>query len=150
VVAPLLADRGLELFDVEYRGGVLRVSIDRPGGIDLDAIAQATHDVSELLDAEDLVPGERYTLEVSSPGVERPLRTPEHFRRYLGTTVAIKATAEVEGERRIQGRLDAVDDDTVTVDGRTLAYCQIERARTVFEWGPAPKPTTKKKKATTP
>ena len=149
VVAPLLADRGLELFDVEFRSGTLRVSVDRPGGIDLDAIATATQEVSALLDQEDLVPGERYTLEVSSPGVERPLRTPEHFRRYVGTTVSIKATADVDGERRVQGTLDAADDEGVTVDGRTFAYTQIERARTVFEWGPAPKPTTKKKKAAT-
>ena len=148
-VAPLLADRGLELFDVEYSGGTLRVSVDRPGGIDLDAIAVATEQVSALLDQEDLVPGERYTLEVSSPGVERALRIPDHFRRYIGTTVAVKTKPGVPGERRIQGTLEAADDDGITVAGRPLAYGEIERARTVFEWGPAPKPTTKKKKAAT-
>ncbi|HVF75125.1 MAG TPA: ribosome maturation factor RimP [Acidimicrobiales bacterium] len=147
-VAPLLADRGFELFDVEFTGGVLRVSVDRPGGIDLEGVAEATRHVSDLLDEEDLVPGQRYTLEVSSPGVERPLRTPDHFRRYLGTTVAVKTKPAVEGERRIQGTLEAADDDGITVAGRTLAYGEIDRARTVFEWGPAPKPTTKKKAAT--
>lgn len=146
-VAPLLADRGLELFDVEFSGGTLRVSVDRPGGIDLDAIAEATEQVSALLDREDLVPGERYTLEVSSPGVERPLRTPDHFRRYIGTTVSVKTKPGVPGERRIQGRLEAADDDGITVAGRTLAHGEIEKARTVFEWGPSPKPTTKKKAA---
>lgn len=149
LVAPLLAEQGLELFDVEFKAGTLRVSVDRPGGIDLDAIASATEQVSTLLDREDPVPDQTYTLEVSSPGVERPLRTPTHFRRYVGATVAVKTTPDVEGERRIQGRLESADDEGITVDGRTLAYGEIERARTVFEWGPAPKPTSKKKKAAT-
>lgn len=149
LVAPLLEAEGLELVDVELRGGTLRVSIDRPGGIDLHAVGVASEQVSALLDRHDPVPGDRYTLEVSSPGVERPLRTPEHFRRFVGTTVAVRTRPGIEGDRRIQGLLDAADDDGVTVAGRVLAYEEIERARTVFEWGSAPKPTStpRKKKA---
>ena len=149
LIEPPLTAQGVEIFDITYGGSRLLVTVDRPGGVDLDTVSAATEVVSAALDLHDPVPDERYTLEVSSPGLERPLRTPEHFRRYLGTTVAVKAAAGVEGERRFQGRLAAADDDGITVDGRTLAYGQIERARTVFEWGPAPRPTTKKKKATT-
>jgi ribosome maturation factor RimP len=151
LIAPLLADRGFELFDVELTAGTLRVSIDRPGGVDLDAVSAATEVVSAALDRHDLVPGERYTLEVSSPGLERPLRTPGHFRRFVGTTVSVKTRPDIPGERRVEGRLDAADDAGITVAGRVIPYGDIERARTVFEWGPVPKPTSaKKRKAATP
>ena len=79
----------------------------------------------------------RYTLEVSSPGVERPLRTPEHFRRFVGTSVAVKTRPDVEGDRRLEGTLEAADDEGVVVAGRRLAYDDIEKARTVFVWEPA-------------
>ena len=139
LVEPLLAARGLELFDVELRSGVLRISVDKDTGLDLDAISEASEVISEALDNEDPIPG-KYTLEVSSPGLERPLRTPAHFRRFVGTTVSVRTQPQVEGERRIQGTLEAADDDGITVAGRRLTYSEIERARTVFEWGPAPKP----------
>ena len=139
LVAPVLEADGLELFDVELRGGTLRVSVDRPGGIDMDALSTASERVSAVLDVHDPVPGERYTLEVSSPGVERPLRTPDHFRRFVGTTVAVRTQPGVEGDRRVEGVLEAADDQGVTVAGRTLTYEQIERARTVFTWGPTPR-----------
>ena len=139
LVEPILAQLGLELFDVEQKGAILRVSVDRAGGIDLDALSDATRAVSNALDDADPMPG-RYTLEVSSPGLERNLRTPAHFRRYVGTTVTIKTNPDVEGERRVTGVLDQVDDDAVVVAGRRLAYADIERARTVFEWAPTPKP----------
>jgi ribosome maturation factor RimP len=139
LVAPVLEADGLELFDVELRGATLRVSVDRPGGVDMEAISAASERVSAVLDAHDPVPGDRYTLEVSSPGVERPLRTPDHFRRFVGTTIAVRTRPGVEGERRIEGVLEAADDDGVTVAGRTLTYEQIERARTVFTWGPTPR-----------
>jgi ribosome maturation factor RimP len=149
LVEPLLAARGLELFDVELRGAVLRISVDRQDTLDLDTISEASEVVSAALDNEDPVPG-KYTLEVSSPGLERPLRTPAHFRRFVGTTVSVRTHSDVEGERRIQGNLDAADDEGITVAGRRLAHSEIERARTVFEWGPTPKraaatPRSKKK-----
>jgi ribosome maturation factor RimP len=150
LVEPLLAARGLELFDVELRSGILRISVDKDTGLDLDAISEASEVISDALDNEDPIPG-KYTLEVSSPGLERPLRTPAHFRRFVGTTVSIRTQPEVEGERRIQGTLEAADDDGITVAGRRLTYSEIERARTVFEWGPTPKraaanPRSKKNK----
>lgn len=145
LVQPLLEDMGVELFDVELKAGILRVSVDREGGIDLDAIGLAAQRVSDLLDQEDPIP-DRYTLEVSSPGLERTLRTPAHFRRYIGATVSVKTRPDVEGERRLQGPLDDADDDGITVAGRHLAYADIDRARTVFEWGGQPKPNEKNAK----
>jgi len=143
-VTPLLADLGLEIYDIEHAGGVLRISIDKPGGIDLDAIALATRVVSRQLDHDDPIPG-RYTLEVTSPGIERPLRTREHFDRAVGQVVNLRTHPDVEGDRRARGELLAVDADGITVrveDGseRTIRYEEIERARTVFEWGPGAGP----------
>jgi ribosome maturation factor RimP len=149
VVGGPLSDHGFELVDVERQGPVLRVTIDRDGGVDLNAITEATRLVNDLLDGNDLI-GDTSGLEVSSPGVERPLRTPAHFRRFVGTEVAVKAKPGVEGERRLAGILEAADDDGVVVAGRRLAYADIERARTVFVWPasgrPAGKGTSQKKK----
>ena len=150
LVEPLVTANGLELVDVEHGPGLLRIYLDRlEGGIDLETITRYSEQISDLLDVHDPVPG-RYTLEVSSPGLERPLKTPAQFQRFVGTVVNVKVKSRVEGERRLQGPLTAADDETVTVSGRTLRYEDIEKARTVFEWGPTPKKTPQKtKKATT-
>ena len=145
LVEPVLSAADLELVDVELKGATLQVFVDREGGVDLETVAEASEKVSTVLDEHDPVPG-RYTLEVSSPGVERPLRTPAHFRRFVGTTVAVRTHPHVEGERRIEGVLAAADDDGVVVGERRLSYGEIERARTVFTWGPAPKPGSPKSK----
>ena len=139
IVEPLLAEQGLECFDVEFAGGRLVVMADRPGGVDLDALTEATRRISAALDRADPVPG-HYILEVSSPGLERRLRTPEHFRRSTGSTVSVKLQPGTDSPRRLTGRLDAADDTAITVAGRAIPYGEIERAQTVFEWGPAPKP----------
>ena len=171
VVEPDLTAQGLEVVDVEHTGATLRVTVDRPGGIDLDTVSDASRRVSDILDRHDVVPG-RYTLEVSSPGIERPLRTPAHFRRAVGSRVAVKTVPDHDGERRLTGTLEAADDEGLVLrvdlesggdeddDGaRRLSYDEIDRARTVFEWGPAPKPghgsrsrpgQPRRKKASTP
>jgi len=154
LVEPLLTDLGLECFDVEYTGGRLIVMADRPGGVDLDALTDATRVISAALDQDDPVPG-HYLLEVSSPGLERRLRTPDQFHRFVGSTLSVKLVPTAEGARRLRGRLDAADDAGITLDGRVVAYADIERAQTVFEWGPAPKPgkrppTHRQQKAATP
>jgi ribosome maturation factor RimP len=151
LVAPHLEAAGLELYDLELAGGVLRILVDREGGADIDAISQVARAISRTLDEHDPIQG-KYTLEVSTPGLERPLRTPDHFRRALGAAVKVKTLPDVEGDRRVEGTIAAADDDGFTVttagDGqRTLRYDQIERARTVFVWGPADKPSDKKVKA---
>ena len=157
LVEPLVTPHGIELVDVEHGPGLLRIYldfIDPNRAIDLDTITTFSEQISDLLDLpanEDLVPG-RYTLEVSSPGLERPLKTPDQFKRFVGTKVNVKTRPQVEGERRFTGTLTDATDTTFTVDGRTLAYNEIDKARTVFEWGPTPKKTNaapkKTKKAT--
>lgn len=144
LVAPVVEDMGLELDHVEFTGGLLRITVDREGGVDIEALAKASEEVSRVLDAEDPIPS-RYTLELSSPGLERPLRTPAHFRRYIGTKVNVKTKPEVEGERRIEGVLEDADEQGFTVAGRRLSYDEVERAKTVFEWGGQPKPGAKKR-----
>lgn len=148
LIEPLAGELTLEVVEVEHAGGLLRITLDRPGGIDLEAITAASERISALLDLGDVVPGGRYTLEVTSPGLERLLRTPEHFERFLGHTVKIKTHPHVEGERRITGVLVEAGADAFTVEvteplpaqPRRLTYGDVEWARTVFEWGPAPKP----------
>jgi ribosome maturation factor RimP len=140
IVEPLLAEDGLECFDVEFGSGRLVVLADRDGGVDLGALTRATHKISAALDREDPIPGGRYVLEVSSPGLERRLRTPAHFRRYLGTTLSVKTVPGSAGDRRCKGTLTAADDDGIVIDERRIGYADIERATTVFEWEPAPKP----------
>lgn len=156
MVSPLIADLHLELYDIEFRGGTLRITVDTPpgseGGVSLDNIALLTRMISRDFDHDDPMPG-GYTLEVTSPGLERTLRTPAHFQRELGKTVALRLRDVVQGDRRVQGTLIAADEtqatirldedhggDTADLVERIVPYTQIDRARTVFVWGPAPKP----------
>jgi ribosome maturation factor RimP len=143
LVEPIVAGAGLSLYDLDLQGGVLRVVVDQPGGVGLDALTDVTRSVSRALDERDPIDG-RFTLEVSSPGLERALRTPAHFSGAVGRVVTIKTIPGAPGDRRLQGVLASVDDDGITVgdgdDARHVPFADIERARTVFEWGPAPKP----------
>ncbi len=159
VVAPLLQARGLDLYDVELAGAVLRVLVEGPCGVDLAVLGEVSGEISSALDRADPIPG-RYTLEVSSPGLERPLRRPPHFAAAVGTRVRLKTRPGAPGERRVEGELAAADDEGVTVDvgseRRRLAYDQIERAQVVFDWGPPPRqgrsggaPTTRGSKRST-
>jgi ribosome maturation factor RimP len=164
VLAPAVADLGLDLYDVDVTGSgrarILRVMVDRDGGVDLEAIAAATQAVSPLLDAPPLdavVPGP-YALEVSSPGLERPLRTPTHFARAVGETVSVKTRAgDDHGARRVRGVVTAADAAgfDLTLDDTTVqrvAYDDVGQAHTVFEWGDdtARTKSAKSKRATSP
>ncbi len=149
LVEPIAADLGLDIYDLEHRGGTLRVTLDTPAGaesgVSLDTLALASRLVSKELDQHDPIPS-RYTLEVTSPGVERTLRTPAHFQREIGKPVNIRLSDVEAAERRVQGVVEGADATSVTIrlgDGtaRTIVYDQIDRARTVFEWGPQPKPS---------
>jgi ribosome maturation factor RimP len=146
-VEPVVAALGLVLYDVEATGSgrarTVRVTVDRDGGVDLDAVAAASQALSPVLDADPAVqracPGP-YTLEVTSPGLERRLRTPAHFRRAVGSTVSVKTQGVDAGLRR-RGVLVAADDDGIDVEFDTgrerLGYDAVGQARTVFEWGPS-------------
>ena len=151
LVEPLVADADLDLYDLDLAGGVLSVLVDAPGGADIDAISRLARSISRALDEHDPIQGS-YALEVGSPGLERPLRTPGHYVGAIGSTVKVKTRPGIEGERRVEGTVTAADDHGVTVRdaegvARTLPYDDIERARTTFEWGSAAKPQRKKAKA---
>ena len=147
-LAPIVESLGLAVYDVTLTGGdrpTLTVLLDRAGegAIDLDELETATRTISAALDASDPVNG-RYLLEVSSPGLERPLRTPEHFAGAIGEVVTAKAR-DAEGHvERLRGTLVAADADTITITtdagDHTVALDAVDAARTLFEWGPAPKP----------
>jgi ribosome maturation factor RimP len=146
LVEPAVAAAGLELWDVEVSRTLVRVLIDRPGGIDLDSLAGvANRVVSPLLDEHpELTPPGRFQLEVSSPGVERTLRTPEQFRRYIGQQITVKTTVPIEGSRRHNGILTSVSEGSIGLNPGGVAESSIEipmgdvdRARTVLVWGPS-------------
>jgi ribosome maturation factor RimP len=134
--------RSLRLWDVELGGqpgrSILRVYVDADGGIDLDTVAEVSEELSRALDLHDPIPG-RYTLEVSSPGLERTLKRPEHFAYSVGSPVVVKTTKPLVKEgNRIEGLLAAADKTVavVTTDGGNVdvPYDVIKSARTVFEW----------------
>jgi ribosome maturation factor RimP len=144
LVEPLIVARGAELYDVVLGGATLQVLVG--GGVDLEVLSELTRDISVALDEADPMP-DRYTLEVSTPGLERTLRTPAHFGAAVGEKVKVKTTARAE-VRRVDGVLTAADDEGFVVDTgteqRRLSYDDVERARTVFEWG-ADKPVSPSK-----
>ena len=148
LVAPIAADLQLDVYDIERRGATMRVTLDTPpgseGGITLDSLSLATRLISRELDHEDPITG-HYTLEVTSPGLERQLRTPAHFQREIGKTITARLRDPQADPRRVQGVLTAADETSATLlldDGteRTLALHDLDKSRTVFEWGPKPKP----------
>ncbi len=141
LIRPVIEGSGLELVDVAFRREsgrrVLRVVVDREGGVDVDTIAELAEKVSRRLDVEGFAPGP-YALEVSSPGIERTLKRPRDFERRVGDTVKVKTTTPVEGRTNIAGQLVSADDDGIVVaaDGRELRvrYPDIASARTVVDW----------------
>ncbi|MGQ0825976.1 MAG: ribosome maturation factor RimP [Actinomycetota bacterium] len=146
-VAPVLAGLGCTCYDVEITGRgagrTVRVLVDRDGGVDLETITAVTQAVSPVLDDTPALGTGPYLLEVSSPGIERPLRTPDHYRGAIGAEVSVRYHT-AEGPRRVRGVLaDAGDTHcVVAVDGarEEISYTNVTQARTVFEWGPQPRP----------
>jgi ribosome maturation factor RimP len=110
--------RGFELVDVEIKKGrdgqIVRLYVDKEGGIGLDELESVSHEVSAILDAEDPVKG-HYTLEVSSPGLDRPLKDEKDFRRFLGKLARISSYEPVDGRRHWTGRLTEIEEGAVTV-----------------------------------
>jgi ribosome maturation factor RimP len=138
---PLLAQLGYELVDLDYAAGrrhaLVRVFIDRPQGVGVDDCERISHELAALLDVEDPVPI-AYTLEVSSPGLDRVLRTPAHFQRFVGERIWLELQVARDGRRRYTGRLEAVSPEGIelTVDGAKVAvrFSEIERARLAPQW----------------
>jgi ribosome maturation factor RimP len=139
LLASTCAALRLDLYDVELRASTLSVTVDRQGGLDLDAVAEVARILSAALDEhEALVPAHHYDLEVSSPGLERPLRKPRHFESALGSVVAIRLGPGVSGQRRFEATLLRADDSGIEISdsgqSRHFDYADIERAHMVFDW----------------
>ena len=134
---------GLEIVEVQLLGGggsrVLRIFIDKPAGVthaDCEFISQQ---VGTILDVEDVIPGSRYTLEVSSPGVERKLSKPRDFERFVGQKVKIALRQPVENQRTWVGALTSFAEGIITLEpspGKSVQFAldQVERANLKFEW----------------
>ena len=140
LLGPVVAGLGYELWEIEYApragGGLLRLYIDAADGISLEDCERVSRAVSETLDQADPIPGQ-YTLEVSSPGLDRVLRTQAHFARFAGERVKLEMMRPVGGRKRFQGRLQTVGESEITLamDGGTvsLPIDDIHRARLVPE-----------------
>ncbi len=149
-----LMDQGLEILDVELKSGSLRVTLDSEAPLDLDRIAKASTLISRLIDdSAEFDQIGQFNLEVSSPGVERTLRTESHFKRFVGSKLSVKMKQDFSGPRRISGVLKNAEGGVVTIqnsDAQASPYSDIEvkiddieRARTVFEWGAQKPPKAK-------
>jgi ribosome maturation factor RimP len=141
LVAPVVEAAGLDLVEVTFHREagrkVLRVVVDRDGGVDLDTISDTAEKVSRRLDLEGFAPGP-YALEVSSPGIERPLRRPVDFERRVGDRVKIRTAEPIEGARNHTGVLVSADAEAIVIatDGGELhvPHDRIASARTVADW----------------
>lgn len=141
-IEQVLGNMGLELVDLEFKrepgGQVLRVFIDRPGGVDLDTCSEVSEAIGRRLDEVDLIEA-HYNLEVSSPGVDRPLTKPKDFKRFIGSKVSVrKIEPAADGRRRFTGILISADETgfEIKVDNQTLSfkYDEVRKARLVFEF----------------
>lgn len=138
LLEPTIEQLGYELADLELklagRDSLVRVFIDKPEGVGLADCETVSRQVSAVLDVEDPVPG-HYVLEVSSPGLDRKLKKPAHFRRYVGEEIRVQLRFPVEGRRKFRGRLIAAGEDTIQieVDGQLheLPITTIDAARLV-------------------
>jgi ribosome maturation factor RimP len=145
LVEPYLAAEGVELDDVELHGGgkMLRVVVEAEEPLDVGRIASLSRSISRLIDENDPFPGS-YTLEVTSPGLERKLRRPAQYQKSVGSEVAVKTYAPIGEEKHHKGRLVSANDEGIVVDvdgtERSIAYGDVATARTVFVWEKGKKP----------
>ena len=142
IVQRVAASDGIEVVEVEFKGSggnqLLRISIDKPQGVSHADCEMISHDVGTILDVEDIVPG-HYTLEVSSPGVERKLLKPNDYIRFQGKKAKIVLRQPVENQRHWEGRLAGLEESMVSLEvgaDRVLRFplSQVERANLKFEW----------------
>ncbi|MFH1283709.1 MAG: ribosome maturation factor RimP [bacterium] len=136
-VANIIEPRGFELVDLEYRKEskqwILRIFIDKPGGVTVDDCAQVSDRISFLLDSEDKIPGQ-YKMEVSSPGLDRKLKKRSDFERFLNSDVILKTFKPIENQRNFTGKLVSASEkciviEDVTTGKRQISYEDIALAR---------------------
>jgi len=151
LATPLVEEEGIEVWGVDFRPEagrwVLRLALDREGGVSLDELTRVHRQLSDLLDAHDPVPW-RYTLEISSPGIIRPLLRPSHFRRYYGKRVRVLTHQEQQGKRVFIGTVSGVGEDHVVLVDETTSEVQIpwENMRKATTEHDFPVPRSSKKK----
>lgn len=142
VAEPILRSLGLELFDIEYsgsqRGGALRIFIDKKEGVTLDDCEKVSRYLGQALDLEDPIP-HRYTFEVSSPGLDRPLKRKDDFLRFLGKRAKIKTLSPIDNQKVFVGRLIDFKEDQVSLRldhgvERQIPFDQIAQARLEVEF----------------
>ena len=141
VLEPTVESMGFELWGIELLSGVrqpmLRVYLEGASGVDVEDCASVSHQVSGVLDVEEIF-SRGYTLEVSSPGIDRLLFQPRHFTLYLGEIVDIRVKLPIDGRRRFKGTLLAMDGETVVVivdeQKIELPYASVSRARVLPKW----------------
>ena len=153
LASPVVAEEGMEIWGVDFRPEagrwILRLALDRDGGVTLDELTRVHRQLNDLLDAHDLIPW-RYTLEVSSPGITRSLLRPSHYRRYQGSRIHVQIRHEQQGRRTFLGTLQAVTDDGILVvddlAGEVpLAWGDIRKATNEHEF-PAPQQNKNKRR----
>jgi ribosome maturation factor RimP len=143
LATPLAHARGMEIIDVEFRreggrgGRTLRLFLDKEGGAILDELSQVSRELSEILDGEDII-DEAYTLEVSSPGINRPLKRPEHFAQFIGKRIRVRTRDMINGRRSFLGRLLEVSTGNISLeqDGTRceIPFEQIEKSNYEHDW----------------
>jgi ribosome maturation factor RimP len=137
----LVIAEGMELVDLEYRmqgpRWLLRLFIDKDGGVTIDDCANISRQLGDLLDAKDIIP-QAYVLEVSSPGLNRPLKKKEDFSRFAGRKVRLRLVSPMDGRKKIVGSLVGIENETVIVaapDGRcSVALKNIDKANLIYEF----------------
>lgn len=144
MAAPVAAAEGMEIVDIEFRregsrsGKVLRLYLDKEGGPTLDELSRVSRQLNEMLDEKPVDAGP-YVLEVSSPGINRALKTPGHFTRFLGKRVRVRTRDAVDGRRAFLGILREATPDGIVVaqDGREyrIGFPLIEKANYEHDWG---------------
>ena len=140
LIEPVISAMGYKLWGVEYLGqgkhSILRVYLDKTGGVDIEDCAKASRQISSLLDVEDPITGE-YTLEVSSPGLDRVLFNLEQFQEYAGYHAKIRLTESFEGQRNFTGQIKTVRDDEIVLiigdEEYSLPYELIEKANLISQ-----------------
>jgi ribosome maturation factor RimP len=143
LAAPLADEAGMEIVDIEFRheggrsGRVLRLYLDKEGGANVDDLTRVSRRLGELLDAQDTVEG-AYTLEVSSPGINRPLKRPEHFVRFIGKRIRVRTRDRIDNRRSFVGVLREVLEDRIMLmlEGKEyrIPFSMIEKSNYEHDW----------------